>query len=153
MSEIVVVDDLSFEVRRSDRRTTVGLTIDRGGELVLSVPSDCPIETARQIAGAKRLWIYTKLAQRERLAGALTAREFVTGEGFSYLGRTYRLKLVDPSGAVRVLESPSTGYQKRSPATNTLGLSRNCASSPPLTVVMYSNCFVFSAIGSPSLSG
>ena len=24
---------------------------------------------------------------------------FVTGEGFSYLGRTYRLKLIDPSGA------------------------------------------------------
>ena len=39
MSEIVVIDDLSFEVRRSDRRTTVGLTIDRGGEFVLSVPS------------------------------------------------------------------------------------------------------------------
>jgi Protein of unknown function DUF45 len=100
MSEIVVVDDLSFEVRRSDRRTTVGLTIDRGGELVLSVPSDCPTETARQIAGDKRLWIYTKLAQRERLSRPLAAREFVTGEGFSYLGRTYRLKLIDPASAV-----------------------------------------------------
>src|SRR5256885_6179446 len=85
MSEIVVIDDLSFEVRRSDRRTMVGLTIDRGGELVLSVPSDCPTETAKQIAGAKRLWIYTKLAQRARLAGALAAREFVTGEGFAHL--------------------------------------------------------------------
>src|SRR5437763_10944559 len=83
MNEIVVIDDLSFEVRRSARRTTVGLTIDRGGELVLSVPSECPIETARQIAGAKRLWIYTKLAQRERLSGALAAREFVTGASCS----------------------------------------------------------------------
>ena len=63
MSEIVVIDDLSFTVRRSARRTTVGLTIDRDGELVLSVPSDCPTETARQIASAKRLWIYTKLAR------------------------------------------------------------------------------------------
>ena len=99
MSEIVVIDDLSFEVRRSDRRTTVGLAIDRGGELVLSVPTNCPTETTRQIASDKRLWIYTKLAQRERLSRPLVAREFVTGEGFSYLGRTYRLKLIDPSGA------------------------------------------------------
>src|SRR5947199_1632864 len=98
MSEIVVIDDLSFAVRRNDRCTTVGLTIDRDGELVLSVLSDCPTETARQIASAKRLWIYTKLAQRERLCRPLAAREFVTGEGFAYLGRMYRLKLIDPAG-------------------------------------------------------
>src|SRR4051812_7733087 len=54
---------------------------------------------------------------------------------------------------MRVLLSPSTGYHRRSPATKTLGSSRNSASRPPWMVTIQRNCSVFSAIGSPSLSG
>jgi hypothetical protein len=56
-------------------------------------------------------------------------------------------------GAIRVVLSPSTGYQSRSPATKTLGSSRKTVSSPPLIVVIHSYWRVFSAISSPSLSG
>ncbi len=38
MSETLVVDDLSFEVRRSARRRTLEITLDRGGELRISAP-------------------------------------------------------------------------------------------------------------------
>src|SRR5690349_20540861 len=48
---------------------------------------------------------------------------------------------------------PSIGYQSRSPATNTFGSSRYCASSPPSIVTIQRNCLVSSAIGFPSLSG
>lgn len=40
-------------------------------------------------------WIYTKLAQKERLQKQVPQKQFVDGEGFLYLGRSYRLKLVD----------------------------------------------------------
>jgi predicted metal-dependent hydrolase len=40
------------------------------------------------------LWVYQKLARKEELVAAVTPVEYVTGESFSYLGRNYRLKLV-----------------------------------------------------------
>lgn len=34
----LVVDDLAFEVRRSARRKTLEITVDRGGELIIKSP-------------------------------------------------------------------------------------------------------------------
>jgi len=39
MNEVLVVDNLEFEVRRSPRRKTLGLTVDRAGELVVHSPA------------------------------------------------------------------------------------------------------------------
>ena len=52
-----------------------------------------------------------------------------------------------------MLGFPSTGYHKKSPATNTLGSSRKIASNSSLSVTIHLNCKVSSAMGSPSLSG
>ena len=60
-----VVDDLSFELRRSRRRTTVQVTVDRFGELVLSAPEQCDTGTLERFVREKRFWIYTKLAAKE----------------------------------------------------------------------------------------
>ncbi len=38
MNETLTIDDLQFEVRRSTRRKTLGLTVDRFGELVVHAP-------------------------------------------------------------------------------------------------------------------
>jgi predicted metal-dependent hydrolase len=97
MTNSITIDDLQFELRRSARRSTVGVTVDRDGSLILSAPADCPIEQIEQIAREKQLWVYKKLMQRELLALHGRTREFITGEGFWYLGRSYRLQLVDPS--------------------------------------------------------
>ncbi len=97
MTETLVVDDLIFALRRSPRRTTVGITVGRDGELVVHVPLDCPPETIERIAAEKRAWVYAKLAQKELFRPTVQSREFVTGEGFSYLGRSYRLALIDAS--------------------------------------------------------
>ncbi|HUX85997.1 MAG TPA: SprT family zinc-dependent metalloprotease [Chloroflexota bacterium] len=99
MTDSIIVDDLRFQLRRSSRRTTVGITIDRDGSLILSAPVECPIEQITQIAREKQLWIYRKLMEREQLALEGSKREFVSGEGFWYLGRSYRLHLVEPRGA------------------------------------------------------
>jgi predicted alpha/beta hydrolase family esterase len=49
----------------------------------------------RDFVSEKRFWIYTKLAEKDRLQRQVPRKEFVGGEGFLYLGRTHRLKLVD----------------------------------------------------------
>jgi predicted metal-dependent hydrolase len=102
VGEELVVGDLQFEVRRSRRRHTVEITVDRGGELVLSAPADCPTSTMADFVRVKRSWIYTKLAEKEALRWQAPRKQFVSGEGFSYLGRSYRLLLVDYDQEVAV---------------------------------------------------
>ncbi len=90
-----VVDGLCFELRRSPRRSTVQVTVDRFGDLVLSAPEQCDTGALERFVREKRFWIYTKLAAKEAQRPAPLRKEFVNGEGFPYLGRSYRLLLVD----------------------------------------------------------
>ena len=90
--EMLVVDDLQFVVSRSSRRKTLEIGVDRQGELTLSVPTECPQGKIERFARERKFWVYTKLAEKERLFKPRPAKEFVEGEGFLYLGRSYRLK-------------------------------------------------------------
>lgn len=91
----LTVDDLRFEVRRSPRRTSMQITVDRGGELVLSAPQACPERKMEEFVREKRFWIFTKLAEKEAWWRDARVKQYVSGEGFPYLGRSYRLLLVD----------------------------------------------------------
>lgn len=113
MSESLVIGDLYFALERSDRRKTVGIPIERGGELILTAPSDCPLEAIKRIAEEKRFWIYTKLAKKELLFQHKTQREYVNGEGFYYLGHSYRLLLI-PSSASAPLRLHQGRFMLRS---------------------------------------
>lgn len=90
--EEIVIDDLRFLLARSSRRKTLEIGVDRHGELTLAVPTDCPKAIIERFARERKFWVYTKLAQKERLFKPRPAKEFVEGEGFLYLGRSYRLK-------------------------------------------------------------
>jgi hypothetical protein len=94
MNETLEVDGLTFEVRRSRRRKTLGLTVDRSGELRLHAPENITAPELARWTHAKLLWVHRTLARKEALAPKVRAPEFVSGENFSYLGRNYRLKLV-----------------------------------------------------------
>ena len=94
MSETLEVGGLTFEIRRSLRRKTLGLTVDRGGELCLHAPENTTAHELTQWTHSKLLWVHRTLARKEALAPKVRAPEFVSGENFSYLGRNYRLKIV-----------------------------------------------------------
>ena len=100
----LTVDDLRFEVRRSARRTSVQITIDRDGELLLSAPESCSTRAMERFVREKRFWIYTKLAEKDALAPSAPKKQFVSGEGFAYLGRSYRLLLVEKQDSPVKLE-------------------------------------------------
>jgi predicted metal-dependent hydrolase len=101
MSELVEIDDLRVEVRRSPRRRTVDLIVDRFGDLVINVPEALPSRDVEAIVRRKQEWIYTKLNQKEIVLRPGESKEYVTGEGFHYLGKKYRLKLFDPEAPNR----------------------------------------------------
>jgi predicted metal-dependent hydrolase len=94
MDGTLEVQGLTFEVRRSTRRQTLSLTVDRGGELVLHTPFHIEDSEIAAWARSKLLWVHRKLALKEALATRRRAPEYVTGETFSYLGKRYRLMLV-----------------------------------------------------------
>lgn len=101
MNELVQIDDLKVEVRRSPRRRTVDLIVERFGDLVINVPQALPSRDVEAIVRRKQEWIYTKLNQKEIVLRPGEPKEYVTGEGFHYLGKKYRLKLFDPGTTER----------------------------------------------------
>ena len=113
----VTVGDLRLEVRASSRRTTMQVTIDRGGELIVFAPADYNASVVRRFVREKRLWIYKKLAEKEALRPPVVMKEYVSGEGFPYLGRSYRLLLVDAQPVPVKLEAGRL-KMRRSAATN-----------------------------------
>jgi predicted metal-dependent hydrolase len=101
----LVVDDLVFEVRRSARRKTLQITVDRDGELIISAPEGVDESLLAHFVREKRFWIYTKLAEKDAIRTPVGRKEYVSGEGFKYLGRSYRLLLVDEQDRPLKLEA------------------------------------------------
>lgn len=97
MSEAIRIDELIFEVKRSKRRKTIGVTVERDASLVAHLPEGVSPDEASELIRGRLVWIYQKLASRDgvRRGGVFRRPEFVDGEGFYFLGRHYRLRLVD----------------------------------------------------------
>jgi len=101
----MTIGDLDFTLRESEHRRTVGITIDRDGSLLLHAPTGSEPDALASWARSKRGWVLRKLAEKHLLLPASPAKDFVTGEGFDYLGRHYRLQLTDDAaGTVVKLE-------------------------------------------------
>jgi predicted metal-dependent hydrolase len=93
--ESLIVDDLSFVVRWSQRRRTVGITVKRDGGLLVAAPARTSARKLEQAVRARLPWVRRKLAEFEALGPPPAPKRFVDGELLPYLGRDYRLTLVD----------------------------------------------------------
>jgi predicted metal-dependent hydrolase len=100
----LVVGGLDFEVQRSAVRRSIGITVDRDGSLIVNAPRDCDEVELGAFAHEKRMWVYKKLAQKDLLLSHRPTKEFVSGEGFRYLGRSHRLLVADRHAAPVKLE-------------------------------------------------
>jgi predicted metal-dependent hydrolase len=85
--------EIAYEVIRSPRRTA-DIVIERDGKVLVRVPHSVPDEKIEDIVAAKRYWIYKNLAEWRDLNATRILRDYRNGEGFLYLGRSYRLSLV-----------------------------------------------------------
>lgn len=91
----MTIGDLAFAIRESEQRRTVGITVDRDGSLLLHAPAGCDADALAAWAWSKRGWVFRRLADKHLLMPASPDKDFVTGEGFDYLGRHYRIQLTD----------------------------------------------------------
>lgn len=85
---------IPFVIRRSTKRGTVALTID-DGKLVVTSPAETTIDKLNAVVRNKGPWVIQRIRGASQLPARPSEREFITGETVLYLGRQYRLKVVE----------------------------------------------------------
>ncbi len=89
--------EFAYEIRRSAARRKVTITVERDRSVVVHAPVDVSDEGLQQIVESKRFWIFEKLHhdQKYRPLPHPPGKELVSGEAALYLGRLYRIEVVD----------------------------------------------------------
>ena len=95
---------ISYTLVRSGRKTA-DIIIEPDGGVVVRVPEHVSEERIESIIESKRLWIYKNLAEWRDLNATRVIREYKNGEGFLYLGRSYRLLLVTDQRELVILKN------------------------------------------------
>lgn len=86
--------DIEFTLIRSDRKTA-DIVIERSGDVIVRAPEGVDDERVKEVVAGRALWVHRSLAEWEDLNASRRHRPLVQGQGFAYLGRSYRLKFVD----------------------------------------------------------
>lgn len=94
-TETLSIGDLTFQIRRSARRNSLGLTVDRRGELLLHAPVHVSGQQIEDWTRSRLLWAYRKLAVKEPALPVQTRAALESGDTVYYLGQAYRLKFVE----------------------------------------------------------
>jgi predicted metal-dependent hydrolase len=85
---------IPYVIRRSARRGTVSVAVEPSGRVVLTAPLATPVARLDRVVRGKARWIVERARKSSGLA-RLADREFVSGETVLYLGRSYRLRVVE----------------------------------------------------------
>ena len=86
--------EVEYSVRRSNRRRTADIVVERDGEVLVRLPKRFPDAFADKLISQKRYWVLKSLAEWRAMNSRRISREFRSGEGFLYLGSSYRLAIV-----------------------------------------------------------
>ena len=85
---------IDYEIVKSNR-SSIGITIERDGSIIVNAPQELDKDEIEKHVYKKRLWIWEKLAVKKSYKDKTIKKQFVSGESFSYLGRSYRLEVVE----------------------------------------------------------
>ena len=96
--------DIEYTLTRS-RRKTASIYVERDGSITVKVPEQLTDLEVEDMLENKRSWIYRNQAEWEDLNATRTEREYVSGEGFLFLGRSYRLTRVVDQGPPLLLKN------------------------------------------------
>ena len=91
-------EDIEFTLIRSDRKTA-DIVIERSGDVIVRAPNEVDDGKVLQAVADRALWVHRSLAEWESLNASRRKRPISQGQGFAYLGRSYRLKFVNSAKA------------------------------------------------------
>jgi predicted metal-dependent hydrolase len=84
--------DFTYGLRKSHRKN-LSIYVERDGSVLVKAPKNLPHEKIDEIVKRKEPWIYRSLAEFQELNRTQVKREIIDGEGFLFMGRSYRLKI------------------------------------------------------------
>ena len=82
------------KIIRSKRRT-LSLEISKKGELIVRAPRRASDAEIIRIVNKKKAWIVKTQAKNKEKNKQVRKKEFKTGERFLYLGKNYKLIVID----------------------------------------------------------
>lgn len=94
---------IGYAIERGARKKTVAVAVEPTGAVRVRAPQGTPVARLDAIVERKARWIVERRQRLEDLPPPLSPREFVNGETFRYLGKQYRLRVVEGAGTVRLL--------------------------------------------------
>ena len=89
-------NEISYELVHSDRKT-ISIYVEHDGKIIVRAPNKTEIDKVNKIVEAKKGWILESINDFKLLNSTKAKRIFVDGEGFLYLGKSYRLKIIKES--------------------------------------------------------
>lgn len=98
------IRDIDYQLLPGTERKTTDIVIERNGIIAVRPPKGFSPEQVDAVVESKRMWIYRNLAEWRDLNATAVVREWVNGESFLYLGRSYRLALVSDQDADLLLK-------------------------------------------------
>lgn len=93
-SKLVRLRDLDIQIIRSKRKT-VSIFVERDGSLSARIPEAMTLADMEAIVTQREYLIHKHLAEWTQANENKVNRSYVNGQSFLYLGRNYRLKIVD----------------------------------------------------------
>jgi hypothetical protein len=93
MTNKFTTEGIEYSIKRTGR-TSLEISVERDGIVIVNAPQDADSAAIAKFVSSKRLWIHQKLAYKIQTNKEKIHRDFVNGQGFLYLGKSYRLKLM-----------------------------------------------------------
>lgn len=84
---------IPYCIKRSKRRKTVAISVV-SNEVVVTAPIDIEEREVEAAVKGKALWIRKQLLDFQEMFNPIHHRLFLSGEKLPYLGRQYRLKVI-----------------------------------------------------------
>ncbi|MCQ2280750.1 MAG: M48 family metallopeptidase [Bacteroidales bacterium] len=95
------IGSLDIEIRRSARKKTITVNVERDGSVNAVVPAGCSDETIYKELLAREYTICKHVANRKAVNKAQINRQFVNGQSFLYMGESYNLEIVETANKRR----------------------------------------------------
>jgi len=72
----------------------MSLCVERDASVIVRAPIGTPESAIKQAVESRKLWLYQKVNHEQKYPPSRQRKEFVSGETIPYLGRNYRLEVV-----------------------------------------------------------
>ncbi len=86
---------IEYDIKRSDERETVSITVDPEEGVIVTAPEEVSEEKIKEITRSRASWIIEKQEEIKEISEPPLEKEFLSGEKLQYLGRRYRLQLIE----------------------------------------------------------